>query len=228
MRIPAQDEISLREKVALACLLINSSGLGDYSGHVSCKVPGSDNFYINGRMKSRAALTGEDILLCNANGEKLKGDDVAPAEIAIHSQIYKARSDVQSIAHFHPPEAVLFSVVARALKPVFLKGAMVGTVPVYDNPRHINSPQSGDELAATVGDGRAALLRGHGAVTVGSTVEEVFFLAVCLEENARRYRECLVLGEPKPLSEEEIRDIRQSGYKPERFRKIWNYYRSKM
>ncbi|GAB7389157.1 methylthioribulose 1-phosphate dehydratase [Bacillaceae bacterium] len=217
----------LKEKVAMACRLINRSGLGDYSGHVSLRIPDTDLFVINGRLSSRAALNPDDILVCDLQGEKVEGGDLPPAEMAIHTQIYKRRQDVQCVAHFHPPKAVLFSVVDRPLVPVFLKGAMVGTVPVHDDPRHIVTEEQGDMLAETLGDGKAVLLRGHGVVIAGGSVEEVFFLGVCLEENARRYHEALVLGEPKPLSLEEQREIAGSGYKQERFQKIWNYYRSK-
>ncbi|MCL6636867.1 MAG: class II aldolase/adducin family protein [Alicyclobacillus sp.] len=220
----------LRTQVAHCCLLIQRSGLGDYSGHVSVRVPGAslseDRIYINGRLTPRGSLRPEDILCCNLDGERLEGNDLPPAEIAMHTRIYRARPDVQCIAHFHPPHAVLFSAVNRPLVPVFLKGAMVGPVPVHDDPRHIGSDEQGDALARTLGNGRAVLLRGHGVVVVGRTVEEVFFLSVCLEENAKRYRECLALGEPKPLTPEEQADIVGSGYKQERFQKIWDYYAS--
>lgn len=217
----------LKGKVSQAMQLINGSGLGDYSGHVSVRIPGSEHIFINGRMTSRAALTAKDILRCDLMGEKIEGDDLPPSEIAIHTRIYARRPDVGAVAHFHPPKTVLFSVVDRPLEPVFLKGAMVGTVPVHPDPRHIVSDRQGDALAETLGQGRAALLRGHGAVLVGETVEEVFFLGVCLEENARRYQQALALGEPKRLSEPEQADIRASGYHPQRFKKLWDYYTSK-
>lgn len=219
---------SLRQKVATACRLIHESGLGDYSGHVSVRVPNEDQFLINGRLNSRATLTANDILRCDLDGNRLEGDDLPPAEVAIHTQMYRKRADVRCVAHFHPPKAVLFSVVDRPLKPVFLKGSMLGTVPVHDDPRHINTVEQGDALAETLGrgQGRAALLRAHGAVVVGSSIEEVFFLSVCLEENAKRYLEALALGEPKELSAEEQQDIFISGFKQERFQKIWDYYLS--
>lgn len=217
----------VRRKVAVACRLINESGLGDYSGHVSIKVSEAGGMFINGRTTSRAALTPDDILLCDMEGEKLEGSDLPPSEIAIHTQIYKHRPDVGCVAHFHPPYGVLFSVLDRPLVPVFLKGAMVGTVPIHDNPRHINNVQKADEMVAKLGQGKAVLLRGHGVTVVGKTVEEVFFLSVCMEENARRYYQALAVGEPKPLSEEEQRDLIGSGYKQQKFQKIWDYYLSK-
>ncbi len=216
-----------RKKVSTTCRLINESGLGDYSGHVSIKEPDVGGFFINGRTTSRAALTSDDIILCNMEGEKMEGDDLAPSEVSIHTQIYKHCPDVGCIAHFHPPNAVLFSVLDRPLIPVFLKGAMVGTIPVHDDPCHIHSIEQGDALAKTLGDGKAVLLRGHGVVVVGKTVEEVFFVSVCLEENARRYYQALTIGEPKPLSIEEQNKLLRSGYKQQKFQKIWDYYFSK-
>lgn len=217
----------IKKKVSKTVRLINESGLGDYSGHVSIRVPEAGGILVNGRTTSRAALTPDDILLCDMEGEKLEGRDVPPSEIAIHTQIYKHRPDVGCVAHFHPPFGVLFSVLDRPLVPVFLKGAMVGTVPVHDNPRHINNVEKADEMVATLGQGKAVLLRGHGVTVVGKTVEEVFFLSVCLEENARRYYQALAVGEPKPLSEEEQRDLIGSGYKQQMFQKMWDYYDSK-
>jgi ribulose-5-phosphate 4-epimerase/fuculose-1-phosphate aldolase len=178
-------------------------------------------------MTSRAALPPDDILLCTMEGEKIEGEDIPPSEIAIHTQIYKKRADVGCVAHFHPPNAVLFSVLDQPLIPVFLKGSMVGTVPIHDDPRHITTTQQGDAMIATLGEGTAVLLRGHGVVVVGKTVEEAFFLSVCLEENARRYYQALAIGKPKLLSLEEQQDIIGSGYKQERFKKIWDYYCSK-
>lgn len=218
----------LKVKVANACRLIEGTGIGDYSGHVSIRIPGTDHIVINGHSTSRAALNPDDIIICDLNGKKIEGNDKPVNEIVIHTSILKHRPDVQCVAHFHPPKAVLFSVVNRPLKPVFLKGALVGTVPVHDDPRHIVTVEQGDALAKTLENGKAVLLRGHGAVVVGSSVEEMFFLSVCMEENARRYLEALALGEVKFSSEEEQQDIIRTGYKQSSMKKIWDYYMSKL
>lgn len=225
---PNEDLQSLKTKVATACRLFDASGLSDYSGHISVRVPDSDRFLINGRSATRSTLSPDDVIECDADGQSLTAHDRAPMEVPIHTQIYRRRPDVNSIAHFHPHHAVVLSVLGRPIEPVFLKGPMVGRVLIHPDPRHIATVAQGDRVADTLGDGRAVLLRGHGAVVVGPSVEGVFYLAISLEEHAHRYQDALMLGEPQAMSEDEVRDLVATGMKPEWFMRVWNYYLSKL
>ena len=86
----------------------------------------------------------------------------------------------------------------------------------------------GERLAATLGTGRAVLLKSHGAVIVGADIVECFALAMYLEENAYRQYMAMQIGDPYVFSEDEQQACRQNLWSPSLFRKAWDHYRSKL
>jgi L-fuculose-phosphate aldolase len=110
---------------------------------------------------------------------------------------------------------------------VFAQGALLGDVPVLDSPLSVNTPRLGQQLAATVGRGRAALLKAHGAVVVGAGIVECFALAAYLEENAYRQYMAMQIGDPYVFSEAEQQACRERLWSPGLFQKTWDYYRAK-
>ena len=77
-------------------------------------------------------------------------------------------------------------------------------LPVLDSPRSINNPEMAGRLAATLGDRPAAMMKAHGAVTVGKSIVEAFVLANYLEENAYRQYMAMQIGKPYVLTDEEV------------------------
>ena len=94
---------ALREEVAVCTRIMNSVGLIDYSGHVSARLPNGGGLLIQSFKDSRAALAPEDLLVCDFDGNVLagRGDKKPPREIFIHTEIMKARPDVNAAGHFH-------------------------------------------------------------------------------------------------------------------------------
>src|SRR5438067_11167453 len=87
----------------------------DFSGHVSARVPGTDNILIQPRDTSRAALKAEDILVVGLDGELLEGEGPYPSETALHRWVYLARPEVRAVCHGHPTMATLFTIVDRPM-----------------------------------------------------------------------------------------------------------------
>ena len=95
----------------------------------------------------------------------------------IHGEIFKARPDVNAVVHNHSPSVVPFSVTTVAMRPVFHMAAFVGEgVPNFEirdaekgTDLLVKTPYLGQALARTLGRSPAALMRGHGSVTVGET-----------------------------------------------------------
>jgi ribulose-5-phosphate 4-epimerase/fuculose-1-phosphate aldolase len=86
----------------------------------------------------------------------------------------------------------------------------------------------GEKLAATLGRRPAALLKAHGAVTVGADVVEAFVLAAYLEENSYRQYMAMQIGEPYVFSEAEQQACREKLWSANLFQKTWDHYRSKI
>src|SRR5207244_5347470 len=99
-------------------------------------------------------------------------------EFHIHSDIYRARPDVQAVMHTHPQWSTFLTMVGAPYRPVYAQGALLGTIPLVDSPMSVNTRAMGERVAATLGSGTAVLLKSHGAVVVGSGLAEGFARAV--------------------------------------------------
>lgn len=215
----------LRRKVAQCCRMLEWQGLIDYSGHVSARIPGTDHILINPREQSRVGLRPEHVIEVDLDGRHVSGEGRPPAEVYIHTEAYRARPDVGSVAHVHSPMSVTLSITGREFTPVIYHGTLfAGGVPLYDDSRHVDSPERGAALAGALGSCRAALIRGHGAIVVADSVEGVFYTAVYMEDNATKLYQASLLGNPVPIPSHELREGEASH---QRYGKMWDYFLEK-
>jgi L-fuculose-phosphate aldolase len=107
--------------------------------------------------------------------------------VKIHACIYKTRPQIQAVVHVHPRYTILMSILTGSLKPMCQEGAQLvrRTLPIYPHVKTIQSDAEGMEVANLLGDSRAMLLRGHGAVTTGKNLSEAVMGMAHLEEQAR-------------------------------------------
>ena len=134
---------------------------------------------------------------------------------------------MNAIVHAHPKWSTFLSIAGQPLRPVFAQGTLLGEVPLFPEVFSINTPDKGAQLAAVLGRGRAALLQSHGTVVVGADMVECFALTVYLEENAYRQYMAAHVGTPRIFTAEEIAASRENLWKPNLFRKTWDYYAAK-
>jgi L-fuculose-phosphate aldolase len=92
----------------------------------------------------------------------------------------------------------------------------------------INTREMGERVAATLGGGRAVLLKSHGAVVAGADLLESFALAIYLEDNASRQYLAMQIGAPYVLSEAEQTASRGRLGTPSLYRKAWDHYRARL
>ena len=114
------------------------------------------------------------------------------------------------------------------LQPVGVTGAPFGReVPVHPDPTLIQRPEQGVALARTLGDSVAVILRGHGAVIVGRSIEEAFTASVMLEDNALRQFRAMQIGTPQVLDDGELVDAVRQMWQPKVVAKMWTFYNMK-
>jgi 3,4-dihydroxyphthalate decarboxylase len=171
-----------------------ATGLTASVGHASMRVPEQpDRFLIKGRgyeLDILSELGPDDMVLCDLEGNKLEAPAGASQcyEVKMHSCIYRAFPEVQSVVHAHPRFTILMSVLDKIIRPMRNEGARLvqKPIPVYPHSKLILTDEDGRGVADTLkAHGKAALLKGHGAVTTGNSLEESVLNMVQLEEQAQ-------------------------------------------
>jgi L-fuculose-phosphate aldolase len=217
----------MRQQLVTAIRMLERAGIIDHNGHCSARRDAS-SFYINSGASVRGALTEEDIVTVDLDGNLVEGRARPPLEFHIHAAVYRARPDVNAVMHTHPQWSTFLTMTGVKYQPVYAQGVLLGDIPLMDSPLSVNTKPMGEKLAATLGAGPAALLKAHGAVTVGADVVEAFVLAAYLEENAYRQYMAMQIGDPYVFSEAEQQACREKLWSASLFKKTWDHYESKL
>ena len=208
-----------KSQVAIATRVLADMGLATgvtaSLGHVSMRLPSDpQHFLVKGReydIDALAVMGPEQLVLCDLEGNLVDGPAgvTQPSEIKIHSCVYRARPDIQSVVHVHPRYSVLMSVLQVPLGPMCQEGHQLvrRPLPIYPHMKTIQSDEEGTEVASLLGASAAMLLRGHGAITTGLTVSESVMSMLQLEEQARmNYLAFSAMGADYPRLSDELMD----------------------
>ncbi len=217
----------VKQQLVDAIRMLAHADIVDHSGHGSAR-RNDESLYINSAASARGALTTDDIVTIDLDGNLVEGSARPPFEFHIHSEIYRIRPDVHAVMHTHPRWSTFLTMVGASYRVVYAQGALLGDVPLLDSPLSVNTRPMGERVAAALGDGPAVLLKSHGAVVAGSDIVECFALAAYLEENAYRQYMAMQIGDPYVFSEAERQAFRERLWTPTLFRKTWDHYRSRL
>ncbi|MGO7133565.1 class II aldolase/adducin family protein [Rhizobium leguminosarum] len=220
-------------QLVVANRILAREGIIDNFGHVSVRHPLRDDRYFLSRSRSPEIVSRDDIMEFTLDGEKVSDDPRSPyAERHIHGAIYKDRPDVNAVAHHHARPVLPFTMVNQPLKPIFHMASVIGTnVPVWDSQDEfgdtnmlVDSMEMGHSLARALGGGRAALLRGHGAICVAQDLRAVVMISIGLRDNAALIQSTLALGPVKYLSDGEIEKTSAMLLGEMPLRRAWDYW----
>lgn len=179
------------------------------SGNVSCRRHGG--MLITPSGIHYQALVREDIVAMDFDGQVEPGEKRIPSsEWRMHAAIYRKRPDVEAIVHGHSPAATAVACLGRDIPPFHYMIAIAGG----DSIRCARYATFGtDELAelavAALEGRRACLLANHGFLAVGRSLDEALAVAAETEFLADLYLRLLPLGEPAPLTAEQIELVRR-------------------
>lgn len=218
---PALDP--LKEQLSLAHRILDHEGIFDALGHLSVRVPGADAFLTLARVTPRLA-SPENLILLDFDGRRFGGPDRPPYEWPIHAEILRARPDVQCVAHTHSMWSVVFGVLAaKPLRPVHQYATFMPPdgLPIYTGVGLVTTPELGAALATTLGDGAVALLRSHGDVVVGASVEETVVRTTRVAWNAQIQYLAEQAGEPHFIGAEDYPAYNRG---PGDFGRPWSYF----
>lgn len=144
----------------------------------------------------KTALKPEDLILMDLKGEILRGNLKPTIETNMHLEIYKARDDVNAVIHTHSPYATMLSIINEPLPILTIEfaSAVGHEVPIagFALP---GTRDLADEVVRVLGKDRvAALMKNHGVVAVGESLEEAYNVAILVEEESRIYFWMMLLG----------------------------------
>jgi L-ribulose-5-phosphate 4-epimerase len=220
------DLSELKSKLAMSSRMLFNAGLVDYSGHISARIPGSDRLLILPHPVSRALVKPDDMVVTDFDGKLIEGKYKAPSEVFMHARAYKARGDIESVAHLHNHMVATLTMVDKPFYPASSNpGAFFGPgpLPVYKDPALIHTIEQGDAVAKALGKRDAVMLRGHGSMVVGQAIEWVFAACVDLEEAASRFYKASVLGPVLVYSDDETQRVMKGRRKDSVVQKIWDH-----
>ncbi|HEU5444591.1 MAG TPA: class II aldolase/adducin family protein [Pseudolabrys sp.] len=178
---------------------------------------------------SPALVRQDNLLVLDVEGNQLAGDGRPNTEFWIHARIYKARPDVQSVCHVHPPSCVVLGSLGGTIRPLHASGAIFrNDVQVFDPVTLIRTRELGDQVAATLGGHGAMLLRGHGVNVADKDVRRVCVMTLWMEEAANYQLRAMAAGKPRYFTPAELEVIYAQVSGEEVSNRAWEYFSSRL
>jgi HCOMODA/2-hydroxy-3-carboxy-muconic semialdehyde decarboxylase len=198
------DASAALSELVIANRVIAHLKLVDSFGHITIRNPENPQRFFISRARAPGLVTKEDILEFNLDSTPIDLRGLRPySERFIHGCLYNARPDVMAICHNHAHELLPLAITKTVMRPALHSASVIGRkVPVWDIRDHfgdtnmlVTTNEMGDSLARTVGRGKAALMRGHGSVIVGNSLQDAIFTTFYLRLNAEVLIKAMSMGE---------------------------------
>ena len=218
----------IKQQLIVAGKVLVAEGHDDFTrGHVSVRVPGDPKlFFMKPHSMGLDEITLANILTIDLEGKVVAGSSRRHSEVYIHSEILKARPDVNCVIHTHSPYAVALSSTGRPMRAYSQPGALfVEEVGLYaETIALIRSHALGAGVAEALGPHRAVLLKNHGPVVTGKSIAEAVVAAIMLENAAMVQLAVEAAGDPAPeFSAADIAQLKGEIGQPEQFQINFDY-----
>ena len=205
---PVELRAHRKRRLAVAYRVFGAMGWGSLGdGHISARDPERpDCFWLGRYGVPFRYMTTDDLVLVRPDGTNEGGGHINMAAYYIHAPVHEARPDIVSAAHCHTPYGTPFSATVTKLEPISQEScAFFGDHEIFDDEEvNIGSTDGGKRIAAAIGGSRAAILRNHGLLTVGGTIDAAvgYFLLMerCAEVQVKA-------PEARPIGAESARRV---------------------
>ena len=229
-----------RHDVTVANRILAHEGIIDAFGHVSMRHPAKADRFLISRSRSPEVVEVSDIyeytLDCKPVSPLPDGSN-SYGELVIHGETYKARPDVNAVAHHHNMAFLPFCVSGEALVPLYHMGAQIGEkVPFWDSRDEFGDtcllvlkPEEGRSLARALGPNWLVLMRRHGATVAARNIQELVFRGIYTVRNAELQLSCQSQGVPlSPLTPGEAKLAMDRNLGPRPQARAWEYWSTRL
>jgi L-fuculose-phosphate aldolase len=219
---------AIKRRLIVAGKVLVAKGQDDFTrGHISFRLPDNPSlFFMKAHSIGLDEITMQNILTIDLEGDVVAGTGRRHSEVYIHSEIFKARPDVNCVIHTHPTYSIALSATGRPLKCYSQPGALFHeALGIYsDTINLIRSPAMGAGVARALSHGRGVLLKNHGVVVTGVTIDEAVIGTIMLENGAMIQLLAEAAGDPAPeFSRVDIEKLKADIGQPEQFKINFDY-----
>lgn len=220
-------DAALRQRLIDGGHILESEGQGDYCmGHISVRTEAApERILMKAAAMGLEEMTPDNLVTIDIEGEKVAGEHKRHNEVYIHSEIMRVRPEIRSVVHTHAPYSVIFSSLGKPILPVGHNGAIFfEELPVFSETTDlIVTKELGRAVAGCLGENRALLLRNHGIVTAGRSIEEAVYLAIFLENACWMQVMAEAAGGPKLVTPPEEARAKKRIARPENQVNFFDY-----
>jgi HCOMODA/2-hydroxy-3-carboxy-muconic semialdehyde decarboxylase len=229
-----------RHDLAVANRIVSHEGIIDAFGHVSMRHPTKEDRYLISCSRSPELVEASQIYEYTLDSKPvtpLPEGVRSYGELVIHGEIYKARPDVNAVAHHHSMAFLPFCNSGEELVPLYHMGAQIGEkVPFWDSRDEFGDtnllilrPEEGRSLAKALGPYWLVLMRRHGATVVGRNLTELVFRTIYSARNAELQLMCRAQGQSlSPLTRGEARLAWERNLQPRPQARAWEYWSTRL
>jgi L-fuculose-phosphate aldolase len=159
-------------------------------------------------------LVPGDCPVIDVSGRLLEGERGPSSETPMHLAVYAA-SDTSAIVHTHSTYAAVVATTMTELPPIHYNTMLLGGVVKVAEYATYGTPQLAENVRTALEGGmRAALMANHGGVTLGGSLDEAYENARLLEWLCGLYVRAKMVGEPRILTEQELRQVVERALNP--------------
>ncbi len=190
----------VRFRIVAARRMMYHRGLdGGVGGHVSVRATGEDAFWVSPRQGFDESMP-EDICKLGFDMQVRVPSKLPPATgVSFHGFIYQARPDVNCVIHTHSKWISLLTTTGQTLDVYHVYAALfLDDVAFFKDQGALSAEQEGPQIVESLGKHRALLMSHHGAINVGTTLEQTTAETILLEQCAEQQVRALAIG-GKPM-----------------------------
>jgi ribulose-5-phosphate 4-epimerase/fuculose-1-phosphate aldolase len=227
-----EERLHMKQRLAAGFRLFARFGYDEgVAGHITARDPERpDHFWVNPFGMHFAHIHASDLILVSDKGEVVEGKHhVNRAAFAIHSRVHAARPDVAAAAHAHSMYGKSWSTLGRRLDPLTQDScAFFEDHGLFDDYTGVvYATDEGDRIAKALGEFKAVILRNHGLLTVGRSVDAAVWWFITMDRTCQSQLLAEAAGKPVPIERENAMVTRGQVGSPEagwfQFQPLWNW-----